>query len=320
MNAAIVPQQLLAARPSSVMKSKVGIVTVLYNSATVLPGFFSSLAGQSVLDFHVWVVDNASKDNSVELCRAQGEKFTVIANDSNLGVAAGNNQGIYRALESGCEYILLLNNDVEFGSELIGQLLDGIEANHCSMTAPMIYYFDRPDIIWAGGGKFQPLLGYRCYHLYEGVKDRGQFRTPFQSEHAPTCCVLIAREVFDRIGFMDERYFVYHDDTDFMLRCWKKGERLFILPHAKLLHKVSSLTGGAETDFSIRMGTRNRIYLAAKFLGRILAAPYFVTLSLVYVMLRIAGRYGAHKYVLKQRSLREGYLMATNWFPYLPHS
>lgn len=294
----------------------VGVVTVLFNSSSVLPDFFASLKCQQFQNFHVWAIDNASTDDSVALCRVQGDRFTVIANPTNVGVAAGNNQGIHAALDAGCEYVLLLNNDVEFGPQLFTHLIEGIHANSCAMTAPMMYYFDRPDIIWAAGGRFQPLLGYRCYHLQDGVKDVGQFVGPLRLQHAPTCCVLFKRSVFETVGFMDERYFVYHDDTDFMLRCLKADQRLILLPHAKLLHKVSSLTGGAESEFSVRLGTRNRVYMLAKFLGRLIAIPYIAGLSAIYLVRRLSGRDNKARYQLKQQSLLEGFRMAKNWLPY----
>lgn len=294
----------------------VGVVTVLFNSSSVLRGLFASLQCQQFQDFHVWAIDNASTDDSAAQCRAQGDRFTVIANPTNLGVAAGNNQGIHAAIDAGCEYVLLLNNDVEFGSQLFTHLVEGIHANSCAMTAPIMYYFDRPDVIWAAGGKFQPFFGYRCYHLQDGVKDVGQFTAPRRIQHAPTCCVLFKRSVFETVGYMDERYFVYHDDTDFMLRCLKADQRLFLLPQASLLHKVSSLTGGAESEFSVHMGTRNRIYMLTKFLGRALALPYVAGLALTYRMQRFLRQYSQEKYNLKQRSLRQGFRMAANWLPY----
>ena len=297
--------------------SSVGVVTVTYNSASVLPGMFASLDRQTMQSFHVWAVDNASTDDSTALCQVR-PGFSVIANPSNLGVAAANNQGIRAALDAGCETVLLLNNDVEFGPDLFAQLYEGLTANHCQIVAPIMYYFDRPTTIWAAGGRFQPLLGYRCFHLEDGTRDTGQFHHPTQIQHAPTCCVLFERSVFAIVGFMDERYFVYHDDTDFMLRCLKLHQRLFLLPHARLFHKVSSLTGGAESEFSVRMATRNRIYLLSKFLGRLLAAPYVAAISLSYLLRRLLGHYTADRLHLKQLSLRQGFLMATNWLPYRP--
>lgn len=298
------------------MQPKIGVVTVLYNSASVLEGFFDSLDRQTFSNFHVWAIDNASRDSSAALASAHGERVTVLANQHNVGVAAANNQGIRSALNAGCTHVLLLNNDVEFGSDLFQALMHGLDENHCEMTAPVMYYHDRPDVIWAAGGKFQPILGYRCVHLGEGTVDHGQLRRPRQIDHAPTCCVLFKRSVFERVGLMDERYFVYHDDTDFMLRCLKAGQRLFLIPTAHLQHKVSSLTGGAESHFSVEMGTRNRIFLLTKFLGRLAGAPYVAAISVAYLLRRLTGAYSPQRHQLKQRNLRRGFLMAPNWMPY----
>jgi len=101
-----------------------------------------------------------------------------------------------------------------------------------------------------------------------------------------------------------------------MLRCLKADQRLFLLPHAKLLHKVSSLTGGAESEFSVRMGTRNRIYMLSKFFGRIIAMPLVLSLSIIYLIRHLAGKDSSEHYKLKQISLREGFGMAANWLPY----
>ena len=271
------------ALPARYSPGKIGVVTVLYNSSTVLPDFFKSIEAQDYSNFTIFCVDNASKDNSIAQCRERGKYYQIIANGQNEGVARGNNQGILAAIEGGCEYVLLLNNDVKFGSTLFRDLVDGLAENSCQMTTPLMYYFDRPNVIWAAGGKFQPLFGYRCYHLEDETIDDGSPRVAKQVEESPTCAVLFRREVFARVGLMDERYFVYHDDTDFMLRALQRGETLFLLPKAKLWHKVSSLTGSGS-DFSVGLGTRNRAYLLTKFCGKIMALPYIIGLWAAYLL------------------------------------
>lgn len=295
---------------------KIGVVTVTFNSGSVLPDFFSSIQQQTCNTFELFAVDNASKDDTIKRLRDWGDpRLVLITNEQNLGVAAGNNQGIRAAIISGCEYILLLNNDVVFGAELFQQLLDGMRAHNCQMTTPIIYYHDRPNIIWAAGGCFQPLFGYRGVLLGGGEADQGQYGMPAVVQHAPTCCVLFERGVFARIGLMDERYFVYHDDTDFMLRALKLNERLMLLPKAKLWHKVSSLTGNAS-EFAIRYGTRNRALLLAKFLGRALFMPYDAIYRTYYFTRFILGRDDYRTLRLKQSSWNSGARLCTRWRPY----
>jgi len=294
---------------------KIGVVTVLYNSSPVLAGFFRSIESQDYPEFSVFCVDNASTDGSAAECQGRGLMYKVIDNLKNQGVARGNNQGIVAAINSGCEYVLLLNNDVEFGPTLFRDLVEGLTENQCTMTTPIMYYFDRPNVIWAAGGKFQPYLGYRCYHLEEGTVDDGRPREPMQVEEAPTCAVLFHREIFARIGLMDERYFVYHDDTDFMLRAYKAGEKLYLMPQAKLWHKVSSLTG-AGSEFSVRFGTRNRAYMLTKFCGRLLALPYIALLWMTYLVRVLLKKDSASQLSLRLHCLFEGFSMASNWLPY----
>lgn len=294
---------------------KIGVVTVTFGSGEVLGDFFKSLDDQTHRNFMLISVDNGSTDATVNQLHAyQGCEHVVITNTENLGVAAGNNQGIRTALERGCEHVLLVNNDVVFGPALFQQLLDGLSEHKCEMTTPIMYYHDRPDIIWAAGGHFQPWLGYRCLLIGEGELDVGQYSTPRLVDHTPTCCVLMKREVFARVGMMDERYFVYHDDTDFMLRALKAGQRLYCLPQSKLLHKVSSLAG-AGSAFQVRYGTRNRAFMLVKFLGRFLSIPYTVAFRTCYVLRFIVGKDDYPRLRLKQSSWTEGSKIPNNWLP-----
>jgi GT2 family glycosyltransferase len=242
--------------PDQFTPGKIGVVTVLYNSALVLEDFFRSLDQQRYKNFIVYCIDNASTDDSVAQCRSKAGRYVVIENGSNLGVAAGNNVGTRAAVADGCEFVLYLNNDVAFGPELFDMLVQGLVRHECSMTTPMMYFHDKPDVIWAAGGFFQPWLGYRCQHLRQFDIDRGKPGPPSQVSYTPTCCVLVRRELFAEIGIMDERYFVYYDDTDFMLRSWKHGRKLFLIPQARLWHKVSSLAG-VNSPFMKRYLTRN---------------------------------------------------------------
>lgn len=249
---------------SKLEQGKIGVVTVTYNSGPVLQEFFDSLAGQTHRSFVLYVVDNASKDKTLEMARQRTDlPIVVIANAENLGVAEGNNQGIRAALADGCECVLLLNNDTVFPADLFTQLYAGLDRHHCDMTTGKMYYHDRPDVFWCAGGRFQPWLGYRTQHDGVDQKDVGQYDQPRRVTYTPTCCLLVRRSVFDRIGLMDSRYFVYSDDVDFLYRCLKQGLSLWYVPDAKLWHKVSSLTGNMS-DFMVHYCTRNRAYFISK--------------------------------------------------------
>lgn len=285
----------------------VGVVTVTYNSASVLDEFLASMASQKEDRFRLYVVDNASRDASLEqVSRAGDPRTEVIANRENLGVAEGNNQGIVKALEDGCEWVCLLNNDTVFGPDLLATLLEEAERMGVPMLVPKMMYHDRPDRIWCAGGKFNRARAYGSIHFGDGEQDRGQYDAPRDVEYTPTCCMLIHSSVFRRIGLMDETYFVYNDDNDFCLRAKQAGIRLAYTPRTRLFHKVSSLTGGKLSDFSIYYGTRNRAYYVRKLLPKALAF-YYLILAEIYFLALLAARKETWKtFCLRQKAHLDG--------------
>lgn len=256
--------------------SKIGIVTVTYNSAKVLPDFLPCILSQTHSNFLLFAIDNASTDASLQLLRkCKDPRLEIIANPDNRGVAEGNNQGIRSALKAGCDSVLLINNDTVFDADLIEKLSAGLSKHAADMTCPKMMYFDEPQRFWAAGGKFQPWLGYRISHRGEAL-DSGQYDKAEQVSYVPACCVLIQAALFAKTGLMDPKYFVYVDDVDFMYRAQRVGAKLMYLPECKLLHKVSSLTGGGGSDFELRYCTRNRAYFLVKHFGFFKALPWLV--------------------------------------------
>ncbi|HEY3328867.1 MAG TPA: glycosyltransferase family 2 protein [Capsulimonadaceae bacterium] len=247
---------------------KIGLVTVTFNSASVIDGFMRSVLPQDHSSFVLFIVDSGSKDDTLSRVAAYtDDRIRTIPNAENVGVAAGNNQGIEAALAEGCDYVLLINNDTEFGKDLLGNLVAGFEATGTDMAVPKMMYFDEQNRIWCAGGFFSPWRAWATRHIGMGQTDTGQFEVTQQITYAPTCCMLVRRSVFDRIGMMDERYFVYYDDTDFCFRALNAGITMQYIPTAKLLHKVSSLTAGEDSPFTNHHIARNRAFFIRKNLS-----------------------------------------------------
>jgi len=98
--------------------AKIGLVTVLFKSDDVLPGFFKSISEQTHKDYILYLVDNSVNEVSnkvIETCLADFSvtEYRHIKNTSNVGVAEGNNIGIKQALADGCTHVMILNNDIE---------------------------------------------------------------------------------------------------------------------------------------------------------------------------------------------------------------
>jgi Predicted glycosyltransferases len=286
----------------------VGIVTVTYNSGTVLDEFLNCIWQQTHGRYLLFCVDNASKDNTLEILNTcSDQRLRVIANAQNLGVAEGNNQGIRAALAAGCSSVLLINNDTEFPATLIEELCSGLHQYSVDMICPKMMFHHAPDTIWAAGGAFQLWRGGRSVHFGEGEIDYGQYDLIRPVDYVPTCCVLIRKSVFESVGLMDERYFVYWDDTDFMYRCKKAGVKLLYLPTAKLLHKAGSLTGGGNNDspFAIRFGTRNSLYFMLRHFGMWRSIPWLVLNQAVWLSKLILTIKPKAWYQMKQSAFKE---------------
>jgi GT2 family glycosyltransferase len=133
-------------------------------------------------------------------------------------------------------------------------------------------YYDDPDVIWFGGGYLKKETAYLNYHEGTGEKDTGQYQDR-EITYAPTCCALIHSSVFEDIGIMDEKYFVYFDDTDFFYRMLKDGRnKMFYINDVQFYHKVGSSTKSKNGtrqkfkfgDFVIKYNTRNKVYYFKK--------------------------------------------------------
>ncbi len=244
---------------------RLGVVTVTFNGARVVPAFLDCVLRSESVDFVLYVVDNRSTDGTAALVAACTDpRVVLLAQDRNTGIAAGNNTGIRRALADGCTEVLLVNNDVEFGPGVFAGLSADLAATGAAAVCPKIHYHDNPARLWWAGGGYIPWYMYNNYNRGDGELDRGQYDTPGPVECATTCCMLLRGDVFARVGLMDETYFVYFDDTDF---CWKMqaaGLAIHYCPQLTLLHKVSSSTGGRQSPFTVFQESRGRIIFLRK--------------------------------------------------------
>lgn len=288
--------------------SRIGVVTVTYQSGSVLQPFLECCAQQAGVDWTLYVIDNASRDATREiLAREAHPQMRVVLNSENLGVAEGNNQGIRAALADGCTHVLLINNDVEFPPTLFQDMLASLEQHQAHALTPRITYHDEQHRDWFNGGRFQYAWGPDARHVEPAdPAERQKVRT---IGYAPTCCMLVEAEVFARIGMMDPAYFVYWDDTDFCLRMQRAGLRLVCDPGLSMSHKVSSLTGGLSSDFFIRHHHRNQVYYVRKHFGSGVLA-YTLAASVLKAVLRVPLRGDTlRQFRLRLRSMADGLRM-----------
>lgn len=249
----------------------VAIIILNYNGQKVLPECLESVR-RIKGDCHTIVVDNASTDNSPAWVETKFSEVTLIRNQENLGFAAGNNVGIRWALQKDFEAVMLLNNDTKVHPDLIKNLL----AADTPLASPKIYFYpgfefhydrykdrDRGRVLWYAGGAID---WNNVWGIHRGVDevDRGQYDKTTDLEFATGCCLLIRRQVFDTIGWLDPRYFLYFEDLDFCVRARRAGLAIRYVPRAILWHKnaQSSASGGSLHQYYF---TRNRLLFGLRY-------------------------------------------------------
>jgi GT2 family glycosyltransferase len=188
------------------------------------------------------VVDNDSKDGSLELAKNLYPKFHFIKNEKNIGFSAGNNIGIRFALEKMADYVFLLNNDAILEKNTLSKLIETAEREKAGIFSPLI--LDKDEDIWFAGGKIK-WSSMKAVHENNLSNNKKSYPT----EYISGCAMLIKKEVFKKTGLLSEDYFLYYEDADFCLRARENGFECRVVPEAKIKHLEKS-----ELDLS------NKIY------------------------------------------------------------
>ena len=244
-------------------KPVITVLIVTYNSAEYIGKCLKSVLSNidSRFDINVIVADNASKDSSVDIVTKEFKSVQVVKNNDNLGFSGGINSALSAALEGNSEYFFILNPDTVLRSNTISKLF--IHRDEAEILSPKIYFTDKPKVLWYAGGKID---WQNCYGKHIGVdeKDLGQYDQIRDLDYATGCSELIHRKVFESIGLMEEKYFLYMEDMDFSLRAKKNGFKIKFIPDSILYHHnaKSSGVGSQVQDYFF---TRNRMYFALRY-------------------------------------------------------
>jgi GT2 family glycosyltransferase len=260
---------------------RLAVIVLNWNGREDTAALLESLRACRVPDgweARIMVVDNGSTDGSVERLRAEFPEAELLALPENRRFAGGNNAGLAAALAAGADAVMLLNNDTVADPSLYQGLLEALARDATSGAAsPLIDFAEPRDEIWYAGGRLVPALAHAS-HRGLRTPDRGQYRSVEPTGYLTGCCLLATRVAWEKVGPLDERYFIYAEDADWSLRARAAGFRLLFVPEAKLWHKVSASTG-AQSPWKIYQRLRANLTMFARHargLGRITWLPSFL--------------------------------------------
>lgn len=238
----------------------VHFVIINWNQPELTLACLESLSELDYPNFRIVLVDNGSTDNSVALIRQAYPNVILIETGENLGYSAGNNVGIRYAMEHEAEYVFLLNNDTVIDKNMLSRMVAIGEADsNTGMIGPTIYYFDPPDMLWSAVNSIDWVRGQIIRHgLNETWPQATDDTPPQQVDYVDSCAILVKREVIEKIGLLDEAFFINFDDADWNIRARQIGFEIIHVPAARVWHKVSAAMGQASPATTYYM-TRNSL-------------------------------------------------------------
>jgi len=253
----------------------ISIVLVNYNSDKYTVACLDSLAKIKTTGFKhsIVVVDNASKIPLKLPKRHQVGSIKLIRSESNLGFTGGNNMGIHYSIENfNSEFVVLLNNDTTVDKNFLFELVSYAESHpKVGVTASKIYFSKGREfhlksyskdqlgkIIWFAGGSidWKNLL---AFHRGVDEVDRGQFDNNSNFDFATGCSMMIKREVLEKVGTLDKRYFLYMEDVDYSVRVKRAGYDLSLVPTSIIWHENAGSTGGSGSHLQQYYQARNTL-------------------------------------------------------------
>jgi GT2 family glycosyltransferase len=241
------------------MQPTVSIIVLNYNGREDTLACLRSLEHVMYPNVNVIVVDNASSDGSADAIREAHPQMKLIETGANLGFTGGNNVGIHYALDHGADYIMLLNNDTIVAPDMLNLMVEVMESDpQIGVTGPMIYYYSAPETIWSAGGQIDWKRGTTSM-IGVNEEDKSQYGlTPRSVDFVTGCALLVRREVWEKVGLLDDQFFMYYEETEWCVRASRAGYKIYHVPQAMLWHKISLQEREASPRTYYYM-TRNRL-------------------------------------------------------------
>ena len=230
---------------------KVFVIVLNWNGGDRVLSCLRSVFSLKYGNFEVVVVDNASRDGSLERARASFGRAHFIVNEKNVGFATGMNVGVKFALSKGAQYVWLLNNDAVVGRDALSELVGTAEKSGKALLSPLI--LTPSGKTWFSAGKID-FLRMRAVHAEPPVDARES--DPYESGFLTGCALFLPKQLFGTVGFLDERYFLYYEDADLSLRARKHGFRLLVVPKSVIVHGEQSSENPEKVYWLVLSGLR----------------------------------------------------------------
>lgn len=259
---------------------KVSIVIVTWNKKNLLKRCLESLNKQSYKNFQIILVDNGSTDGTINFIKKYYPRIKIVAFQKNLGFSKGANEGIKT---SKSEYVILLNNDTIVDEDYIKNLLKTMNRlkfkGYCGCAPKMIDFFDRNVLVSAGD-----MMNDVGQSFPRGLdENKDSFNKGEEVFLVTGGASIFRRKVFEEIGFFDEDYFVYGEDSDWCFRAQLAGYKFYYEPKALVFHQCRATTKNMSKVIDYFEFRNMTITILKNFPLKLLFKKWrFVTIPLVH--------------------------------------
>lgn len=241
------------------IEPKVDIILVNYNGDKDTIDCVNSMLQIDYSNFEIIIVDNASATQQ-ELEKMLPSEVVYIKSNENLGFSGGNNLGIEYAIQNDADYVLLLNNDTVVDESFLKALVEAAQKHiDAGIITGKILFYDKQDYVWYAGG-YMNLNWARIHHDHIQEKDDFSDNDRIVS-FATGCLMMMSKKIIGEVGMLNDAFFMYSEDAEFCSRIQNIGYKILYTPKAKIYHKVSSSSGGANSKLSQYYRARNELYL-----------------------------------------------------------
>ncbi len=262
----------------------IGITIVNYNQYQLTREFLDSLATvKDVGSLSVFIADVSSKKEAFKINKRYPMRV-ILKPLPNKGYAYGINMGTKYFLKKGFDKFCAINNDVFFDHSFSVQAHLGFEK--ADIFGGKIYYapgyeyhkdYQKKDIgkiLWYAGGVNDWNNVYTSHRGVDEV-DNKQYEKFEETDFITGCMVFFNKQIIDKVGFWNEKYFLYFEDSDFCERAKKAGFKLFYNPEIIIWHKNAQSTGGSGSTIHQKYQRKNRLIFGLKY------APFKTKLHLI---------------------------------------
>lgn len=254
---------------------KLAIVILNWNGADLLRKYLPSVLEHSK-EAEIYVIDNASTDESVTVLKESFSEVRVVLNDNNYGFAGGYNIGL-KNIEA--DYYCLLNSDVEVTENWLSPIINGFKTlAGATIIQPKILDLKRKthfEYAGAGGG-FIDKLGYPFCRgrIFQALEvDKGQYNDTCEIFWATGACLFIKSKVFWELNGFDSDYFAHQEEVDLCWRAKNKGYKVYYIGESKVYHLGGSTLSNMNPKKTF-LNFRNSLFSIIKNLPR--AKAFFI--------------------------------------------